>query len=427
MKYYKVKGITSKLRELSRVGGILYITGSLGMGKTAAVQSWMKNRSCLFLDGKDGSLSKLPPIEAIDQEYVVVDDLAPVNDVRSEEYVLELVEKAAKDELKLILISRGDVPAWLVSSYVRHDVKRADNMDLYLTDEDIVELFADYEHVITADSDDFNNLVEDRCRNTLLLILIARTMRREEVYGRGSLEAARRMLFIYMDQNFYDYMDDRMQRALLMLCGFATFHVKKAALITAASHIREEIELMFTVGDFVTKVDEERYRFDHFYDAYLQWKQQITYTKHQINDIQERAALYYEMHDQLLEALECYRKAENMDMLTALLCRIVTENPGLEQYIDVLKYYEAIPTETISKIPALMYGMSLIHSLWMNPVQAESWYNRLKDFAQNARRGTAEQREAIGWKMMLDIILPHRSLNHFAETVEKALQATGIK
>lgn len=63
--YVKVEKIYNKIKQAETQNQPLYVCGPLGLGKTAAVKYYYRNKKVKWLSGETGFLSDMPDISQI--------------------------------------------------------------------------------------------------------------------------------------------------------------------------------------------------------------------------------------------------------------------------------------------------------------------------------------------------------------------------
>ena len=140
------------------------------------------------------------------------------------------------------------------------------------------------------------------------------------------------------------------------------------------------------------------------------------YGRERVKDLKYNAALYYEMHDEVVPALKLFEECGKTERIKNLLIRNARMNPGNGHYYELRRYYFNMDEREIEDSPVLMAGMSMLHSMLMDDEKSEYWYEKLKAFATNAKGGV--RREALSRLAYLDIGLPHRGSRDVLEIIK---------
>ncbi len=117
MKTIIVQAVQGKLRNARKEKMTVYLTGSLGMGKTTAAKYFYRNTPHVYLDGSNGKLLQMPEEEELADKVLIIDDISQIADVPSRQYILARVYDH-KDQV--VLIGRGKIPTWLAVADIEH-------------------------------------------------------------------------------------------------------------------------------------------------------------------------------------------------------------------------------------------------------------------------------------------------------------------
>ena len=128
-------------------------------------------------------------------------------------------------------------------------------------------------------------------------------------------------------------------------------------------------------------------------------------TAEQIERLYYSAGLYYEINDQIPEALDMYEKYNDMDSISRLLTANARKNPSSGHYFELRRYYLKLPDNIVKNSPVLMAGLSLLQSMLMNIEESDRWYHALEKYAEE--HTGSEKREAKSRLLYLKIALPH--------------------
>ena len=128
-------------------------------------------------------------------------------------------------------------------------------------------------------------------------------------------------------------------------------------------------------------------------------------TAEQIERLYYSAGLYYEINDQIPEALDMYEKYNDMDSISRLLTANARKNPSSGHYFELRRYYLELPDNIVENSPVLMAGLSLLQSMLMNIEESDRWYHALEKYAEE--HTGSEKREARSRLLYLKIALPH--------------------
>ena len=411
--------IAAKLADAKKDHLVIYVSGSVGMGKTTAIENFLRRKSVRVFEGQDGYFKDMDPLDMIRDEILYFKDISQIVDVESQEYLTEAVRQ---DDKMVILEGRGSLPPYLMEDALSRNFIMTGNADLALDDETIDKLFEEVGAPLTED--EHMMLVSDTSRNTLMITLIAQRIKRDEGYIENVFLEASHLFYRYLDGAFFNRLDQSMQEELMMLARCDSFTVGLGEMLTGNNNFRHEIERMTFVGDFIVAESKYSWRIRNVYRNYLIWRQDLFMSDRQKNEFYDRAAVYYELHDEYTKALEAYRSSQNYEKLENLLCRVVDAHPGMENYREIETFMNALPIDRINAHPILMSGMSVMSSIKLDPEGSERWYDRLKYFSEHAKKGSLAARESASRLLFLDLVLPHRGTGHMIDVLDQVVNTT---
>ena len=76
-----------------------------------------------------------------------------------------------------------------------------------------------------------------------------------------------------------------------------------------------------------------------------------------VQDFKYNAALYYEMHDEVVPALKLFEECGKTERIKNLLIRNARMNPGNGHYYELRRYYFNLDEREIADSPVLMAGV----------------------------------------------------------------------
>lgn len=421
MEYMKAVTALRKIRQMYRSGTPIYISGSAGMGKTAAVNYFLRNQKYIRISGFSSALDREPSEEELEDQTLVIDDLSNITDLTSREYV-QLILRSGK--IPVILIGRGMLPGWLsaVSAEVGIDV--VCGRDLALSDENLRSLFSGQGIELAADR--LEEVRKDCWNNTWLMILAARCAGEIGDYSGEALESARRQFYGYLDQRFYEQLGPDQRRLITSVAPFGSFSIRFVEMLSADRRAPAMLEKMALSGDFLAPEGNNTYRLTQPYRAYLVWKRQNQYSESEQREGSERAALYFELLGQPERALACYQEIGDIQRMVRLLVKMIRLHPGTEYNLQILyRYLQALPEAAVNAQPVLMYGMAMVNAQIYHRDVSEEWYRKLSRFRDSAGLGTASRTDADHLLVLLDLLLAHRGSIGFAATLLRAASLPG--
>ncbi|MGN0437301.1 MAG: LuxR C-terminal-related transcriptional regulator [Lachnospiraceae bacterium] len=430
-KYIKVPAIYKKFQLSEEMGVPIYISGSVGYGKTAAMEYYYRKQAHLVLSGEPGFFSSMPKLSDIKQRVIVFDDISWITDEVSRNYIIEVIRNRKLFDKQIVLIGRSPLPSWLRELSVLENFVTAGEQDLMFGGIETKKFLES--RGILALPEEISQINKDSYGYPIALEFLIYQLKNkmsvniefaEEKEGCGydSAMVSQVMLdmFHYYDKALYEKWDIQMREMLLDMCQYPKFTVPMVEMITTCRNVPKILEEAMAIGTFLTKIDEETYTCRTHLQQYLCWKQSVVYSSEMIKENFNRGAHYYEITNQIELALEYYTKAGNEERIVELLISNARKQPGTAHFFETRKFYFALPEATICKHPALMCGMSMLHSLILQPEQSKYWYDRLVEFEHNASHGSQERKEATVRVAYLDIALPQKGVRGLMKKLQSA-------
>ena len=316
------------------------------------------------------------------------------------------------------MIGRARLPEWLKTACIKHRVVIADYTELQLNEKETEKLL-EVNHVMTS-KEDVIKINEDAQGQALFIIMAAYHMQNGETYSEIIKEEATVDVYHYFNQNLYEKWSPDLRDLLSILSYFDEFNAELAEMVSGNRYAGALINEALSVGDFLLKKENNGYSMFKKLQHYFFWRNSIENDIEKQNVIYARAALYYEIHEQIGKALFYYEKAEKQKEIKKLLIKNTELHVGTGHYYEMKQYYFNLPEEEIKTSPVLMVGISMIHSLILQIDESEQWYQQLKEYEKDPVRTKEEKKEAQRRILYLDIALPHRGSMTMMELLKNA-------
>ena len=334
------------------------------------------------------------------RKVVVIDDL---HRLKSEELRKEIIALARRSDLWLILISRSPVPAWLMPLYVREGLMIISEDDLRLGKAEI----SGYLKIcgVAFTDDDIQYLQKTAEGNAYVVRHAALKMKEGKHVGPALYAEIWEAFSVYLEKFVVSGWDSDLLEFLMQVSVVDEFTLEMAEMITGSPYVASALEQAAEAGNFLFQKNGV-YRLRPTLNHALQSLAAKVYGLERVKDFKYNAALYYEMHDEIIPALRLFEECGKGDHIKSLLIRNARRNPGNGHYYELRRYYFNLEEQEIETSPVLMAGMSMLYSMLMDEEKSEYWYEKLTAFAKKAKGGTL--REAQSRLAYLDIALPHR-------------------
>lgn len=400
------------MQAAREVGQNIYLYGASGYGKTILMEHFFDQMEHRYFSAGDIQGEDLEHLKQEKNFILLIDDL---HLTEHKEIKSAIEELAGRKDVWLILSGRGNIPIWLMTAYVEHTFMVIDEEDLALSKEEVEEFLREW-NLLLAEQD-VNRLYRETRGNPLVLRFAA-----IELMGGGQLdsrvvERIRYKFWDYLEHHVYDQWDVELQEFLMEISIVDRFDIGLAEMITGRSDVQRMIRRAMEMGNFLFE-DEDKALYHVRYSLQGSMKRRLErlWTKEQRSNLYYNAGLYYELTDQIPEALNMYRICGNLERISGLLIANARKNPGTGYYYELRGYYLSLPEETIRKSVELMAGMSMLQSILLNPEESERWYGILKQC--EAQEQGSKKRSAASWLAYLDIGLPHRGSSNLVDILK---------
>ena len=403
-----------KLKKARNLSQTVYLYGATGYGKTELVRQYLSGRrytylSCEELPWEDGALPRLEPGRQ-KCRVVVIDDL---HRLKSEELRQEILALEEREDIWLILVSRSPLPAWLMPRHIKSVFVVVSEDDLRMGRDEITA-YLDARGVVYTE-EDIQYLQNTAEGNAYVLHHVALRMKEGQSPGPELRTEIREAFASYLENVVLVRWDSDLLEFLMQVSVVDEFTAGLAEMISGNLHVTALLEQAAEAGNFIFQEDGT-YRLRPVLIDALRNRALKLYGRERVKDFKYNAALYYEMHDEVVPALRLFEECGKTERIKNLLIRNARMNPGNGHYYELRRYYFNMDEREIEDSPVLMAGMSMLHSMLMDDEKSEYWYEKLKAFATNAKGGV--RREALSRLAYLDIGLPHRGSRDVLEIIK---------
>ncbi|SHK80243.1 LuxR C-terminal-related transcriptional regulator [Hespellia stercorisuis] len=414
--YVKIPEIYKKMKAAEAEKRVLFISAPVGSGKSAAIEYYLRRQDHLFLTGIDGRLNEMPEGNEINQPFIVIDDVSWIVDPDSENYILDLIDICDRKGKTMILAGRSRLPSWLQPACIEYGFILADERDLLFGEKQIKKIFQI--HGIDLNESDVFEIMNETKGYPVSVTMLTYHMQDGKDYSVDIYKAAQLDMYRYFFRTFYAQWDNELKEVLLAVSVFPSFTVQLAEMVTGNVNIRRVIERAFSVGSFLFCGADDSYVMRPLLRGFLEWRCGIEYSKEWMNEIYGRAALYYEIRNDIENALYYYELADDRERIFQFLIKNAEKHTGTGHFFETRRYYLSLPKEMIVKSPLLMCGMSMLHSLLMQTEESEYWYDQLVQYEKRQEVGKRSRKEATMRRAYLDIALPHRGITNIIKTLK---------
>ena len=394
-----------------RQGRVLFFSAPCGFGKSAAADALLSGRDVLRLDAgaADFSLTALKNGWSV----LLIDNFQQMQEERDGRALCELIR--ADPARRFVLLSRGTPPGYLTAFQYTGLMDTLEADDLLFDREEIRKFFA-VSGVPVTDGE-VSGILRESIGYPLGVAVTARCMSGGKPFGPEIVARAFREVFTYFEDAIYRRFDLPVRRFLLELAPFESFDLEMARMVSGDPHTGELLNWLLSHTTMLRYDDVQRFHFWPQFRAFLLWEMEREYSEEKRKALFSRGALYYELREDYVHALDCYTKGGDHAKVSELLIRNAELHPGMGHYGEMEKYYCGLPESEILASPALMQGMSMLCALSMDYEGSERWYRELREFAGRCGKEDTAGKQARSRLAWLDISLPQRGVEGLTETI----------
>ena len=411
--------LIQKYKKLTGQCRAVYFSAPSGFGKTCAAAALATGKRVVTLSAREPGFA-LPSPDGT-WTTLVLDDLQDLQSEERQQALCALLRDCP--DRQFLLLSRSDLPSWLMPYQTAGVLGLLTARDLLLDRETADRLLA--AHGVTLPDGDLAALHRETQGYPLALELLAQRLERGEPCTRTTLDNTRCDLYRYYEESVLRRLDSPTCALLMQVAPFEPVTLDLARLVTGDNHAGERLGAVLRSSSMLQQDKLGCYRFWPIFRDFLLWELDHHTGETQRRSLYDRAGLHYELAEEYGQALDCYARSDNTEKISELLTKNAEMHPGMGHYLEMERYYQALPEEEVLQSPALMQGMSMLCALRMDFAGSERWYAALRDHA--ARDGTDQAREAKGRLAWLDIALPQRSVEDTAERIPKVFALLGAR
>lgn len=417
MNALSIISIPEQLRERFRIAlkykKALFIHAPCGCGKTTVTRALLAAEKSLFVDGAD--CLELPE-ESGDYNILVIDNIHCMDDTKLLSELCSRLRTA--DSRKFVFLSRGVVPGCLLPFLMAGVMELLETEDLFF-DKSFIRCLAEQKGLFLTGSD-IDGIFADTSGYPVAVSILLSLIKKGKSYQREIYDQGRQRLFYYFDELVYQKLPKHSKFLLLKLSPFEEFDVELARMISGESFAGEIFARLRDTSSMFLPREPEVFQFQPIFRSFLLWKLSTEFSSEEEKAIYQRAGLYYELHENMKNALDCYARIGDHRKISELLQKNAKLHVGMGQYLDMEKYYFSMPEEEIEKSPVLMAAMSMICSLFVDYERSDMWYDRLKAMADSLKRSDEKYEEAKSRLAYLDIALPQKGTKGLWNVIKSA-------
>lgn len=393
---------------------ILFFSAVLGMGKTAITKELLSKKkissewySCYGEIPTEKIYESLEEvIRNSKKKVIVIDDFQEFPGDKCEK-LSRIIANSSK-EMKFIFLSRSKIPASL------EPFRFTGMMEEFYRDDLVIGIDLIAKTGLLNDEDLM--FVHEYCRGLSLSVCYSIDLILKGETDRLVIEneVAHRM-YLYLDTEMFARYSKEMQHFMMCVTGFKRFTETMAQMTAIDKDVKPKILEMLNRGSFIKIVGEETYEVLALYNQYIEKHCiPLRMSEDEIKNIYYNAGLYYEIQDDIHNALDYYSKSGDYKKMSMLLLDNLRKHPGAGHYHDMEKYYTALPAEIIMSNSELIVGMAMLYSLKFDIEQSNKWVSRMDEFL---KQNPDKKKEVELQKIKMSIVLPQYGVSRIDKMI----------
>lgn len=413
--------IKPSLKEIFLTGWehcrVILFAAPCGCGKTTTAAALLSGHTVCTLRAADEEF--VPEDISSDCDAVLVDDLQYLLEPKRQKALCEMIR--TRTDLHFVLLGRGPIPGWLMPFQFAGILLTIDILALNFDRATAQRMLES--RGIPVSPGEMGVIQQDLKGYPIAMDILCRKLKNGAAYNTDILNVIKRELFIYFEETVYRRFEPPLRRLLISLAPFERFHLELAKMVSGDPRAGELLGRVQRETTMLLFDGLDSYHFWPIFQGFLMWELHQELPDAEQRSLYSRAALYYELHNDPVKALDCYCLAGEQSKVSALLVKNAEQHPGIGRYHELQTYYFALPDEEILKSPTLMCGMSMLTAMYLDYEASEQWYGALQNYAARLKKDDSEFKNVQGKLAYLDIALPQRRSKRLIEVIGSVFRA----
>ena len=409
------QAFVQKLQAALEACASVFISAHTGWGKTSVVETLLTDRPHTYVSLWDRDALKQAAKDTTG--IIVLDDFHAIYDYQDGDAAVLALLRTLPPDTRCILLSRADLPEWLLPFMETGQMEHMPHSDLALDLGELRELLECMEFFVPA-PDVLENVWELTQGNPSLVLAMGMYLSEENPLSPEVISKAREMFFPFLDRQLFRYWDPMEKRLLLLTSFFDSFTVDMARILTGNPDVEQVIERLRQTGSFLAW-DGTVYRCCFpLMRRYLQARVSHVYrTQEDLRGIYDTLSLCCQLRGDYDGAVSYSIQAKNRTRTTELLTAYIRNHPreGIRALRSASREIEENDRETI---PELLCGMSIINSQDGLTEESERCLVKLEQYGDRVYGGGKTSRTARCFTAYALLHLPHRTNAQRAQALD---------
>ena len=406
---------TEKLRKLSallRERRIVYLSAFFYSGKTVLLDQLCEIWSggvLRFDPGQDDWTAFRAGAAGAGDALLVIDGVDRLPSVMAEDLAAMLA--GLSDGQCAVLAGRGQAPSALHGLCSSGVIAVLGREFIMFDEEEIVQLFLEYS--IELLPSDVHLILDGLWGWAFGLHILAQQIKAHpDTTLRALIDETRADIKQILITDVVLAFPERERQLLYNLSPFDSFSEEMARIVTGRNDAPRIMADIARKSFMLLRERADTFTFVPIVRQALFAEMRNLYSQDYINGQYKRAALYFELQNQIPQAISYYRQLGDLEKIRELLIRDTFNRPADGDTVDLLEGYALLDRETILAYPELMKGKCEIECLLGHAEESERWYAALERFIRQTPVRDARRQTAMEAKAYLDLCLSQRGTRH---------------
>lgn len=411
--------LNTKFTKAWKHSRVLLFSAFCGFGKTAVALKLLEKYRVTTRQIVKGEALDLNGTKR--DEVMFIEDIHLLKDPVEIEKLTEFMRQ--EQGLKFVLTTRGTMPGWLVPFQLDGLLQQFKEQDLRFGKVELNKVAECFQ--IQLKKAEQNGIIEQSKGYPTSILIYLHTLSEGVSNDEPTKARVAREIFSYIEKYLFDNLEVEEQEFLIKLAPFHEFTIDLAQYINNKNNTRNIIESLLLDTTMLIQTGEDSYAFNYVAKSFVLWQfHKQCYEEEKLKTYM-MGGQYYEKNRNIVKALECYTHARNYERITYLLKENAEQNPGVGHFLEMEKYYLAVPRENVMQSATLMSGMSMLMSMRAYYEKSELWYAELVAYIKTLDKSSEVYKRAVEKRMYLDIALPQKSNDSLMETITKMSHYVG--
>lgn len=389
---------------------ISFFSAAFGSGKTTVLAAFARrcHMPCIWYDlGQEADVVCCESTDFLPNTCYIIEELHLFVDHPCFLRELSAAISAAPPTTRFLLSSRGCVPPVMNTFLLNHELQHFQLQCLLFNREMLLAYLK--KRKITLDQPQAMEILRITKGYPLAIQCLVDLLENGYPFSNQIASQAQERLFGYFDSNLFFSYPEKIRVLLLKLAHFQNLNPESVSYVFPDSDIMQQIYDLRNYTSFFQVDRDGNYQIKAPFRHYLMKKQEQLLPPEERTLLFSRLADYEESQNHILQCVTLYQLLGNQYKVAQVLEDNVKKNHvGAVDYFELESCYLTLPEDIVADSPALLSGLSILHSLFMRVERSEQYYSQLIDLQKRTPAGTDRYYEILRYVIYLQMALPHK-------------------